>query len=942
MSQQCRHMSNAAAATPGLPGFRRLPWFIMAALGTTPAWAAPAASGAAAPSSVEFNNAFTGAGQSAVDVSRFEKGNPVLPGTYRVDVYLNEVRMDREDIVFRPIEGSDTALPCLSYNMLSSMGVDMSKLTPGVATPDNVCITIGDISPDASVNMDVGALRLDLSIPQDSLLKQARGYVNPALWDQGETAFIAGYNLNVYSTNQTIKGAGSPYGTAVDASGSPVTITDGTHYSLAAGGGYTPNPNGNFMLQPNGTYVPVRPGSYLAPHSGNSHYNDVNAFLGLNLGLNVAGWRIRSYETAQWDQKQGRTMWKNINTTASHDIPSWKAQVTIGDGYTQGTLFDSSPYRGVTLYSDDRMLPDSQQGYAPVVHGVANTQARVEVRQNGNLLYETTVAPGPFTINDLYATGYGGDLIVTVFEADGSTHTIAVPYAAVPQLLRPGISRWAITNGQFHDTSLSHRAPFYVEGTYQRGINNYLTVYGGLQTTYRALYKSYMGGVAVNTPVGAVAADVTNSHTNFKGASDNSLSGYSARLSYSKVLPTEGTTFALATYRYSNSNFLSLADAVQRQDIGASIGTSAGLMNLPRPKQRMQLTLNQNLGNEYGSLYFSGSRYDYWNDSNSATTYMLGYSNNFKRVNFGVTASRSVSSGAVYRGSRFDNQFGLNLSLPLGTDIRAPHITFNATHDDVTGNSDRVAVNGNFGRHDQFNYNAGVNYNQNSYSAAGGTTSYNGNIGWTAPYGTINAGYSGSSRYQQASASASGGVVVHQGGVTLSPTLDLTSPIGIIEAPGAKGARVTSGGSGKVDGRGYAIATGLIPYRMNDVRLDPAGSSLDVELQTTRVQTAPRAGAVVPLKFDTVTGRAVLIRVTRSNGEVLPFGALVTNEAGEDLGIVGQGGQIFVRGAEEGGTLVARWGDDADQQCRLQYNMPSRGSNWATAEPLSSMEATCH
>ena len=47
--------------------------------------------------------------------------------------------------------------------------------------------------------------------------------------------------------------------------------------------------------------------------------------------------------------------------------------------------------------------------YAPVVRGVAKSNARVTVLQGKSTLYETTVAPGPFAINDLYATNYAGD-----------------------------------------------------------------------------------------------------------------------------------------------------------------------------------------------------------------------------------------------------------------------------------------------------------------------------------------------------------------------------------------------------------------------------------------------------------------------------------------------------------------------------------------------------
>ena len=53
------------------------------------------------------------------------------------------------------------------------------------------------------------------------------------------------------------------------------------------------------------------------------------------------------------------------------------------------------------------------------MRGIAETNARIEVRQNQQLIYSSTVSPGSFVIDDLYPTGYGGDLEVSVIEADG-------------------------------------------------------------------------------------------------------------------------------------------------------------------------------------------------------------------------------------------------------------------------------------------------------------------------------------------------------------------------------------------------------------------------------------------------------------------------------------------------------------------------------------------
>ncbi|MDG2539271.1 fimbrial biogenesis outer membrane usher protein [Dyella jiangningensis] len=943
------HTRMAQARTPHLSRVRSLTWFVMLALGVSPvavladaaeapAGPTPAPAPATGAAAVEFSSAFTGTSQS-VDISRFERGNPVLPGSYNVDVFVNEGRVARKDITFRAVQGREAATPCFDYATLVQMGVDTNRFDPQAVNAQSVCVPVEAISADATARMDVGELRLDVSIPQEALRRQARGYVTPELWDQGETAFLLGYNFNAYSLNQSYSGPRtSGGGAATGADGSRVDVQGPQYYMPGPGGTYVPSATGSYMLGINGQYVPVQRGTFVPMQGVGYGGNDVDAYLGLNLGMNVMGWRFRSQETAQWDRRTGRTRWTNINATATHDITRWKAQFTIGDGYTQGVVFDTTPFRGITLYSDDRMLPDSQQGYAPVVRGTANTQARVEVRQNGNLLYQTAVAPGPFVIDDLYATGYGGDLTVSVFEADGSVHGFVVPYSAVPMLLRPGISRWAITDGQVHNTALRNEKPYFVEGTYQRGINNWLTVYGGTQSTYRDLYHAYLGGAAINTPVGAFALDVTHSRTNFKGA--DSLSGYSTRISYSKAIPTSGTTFALASYRYSNGNFLSLSDAVVTQDMMASMhASSINAIYLMRSKQRLNVTINQNFGGKYGQLYFNGSRNTYWQNMPSATTYQLGYSNTYRRVNFGLTASRTYAAGPMYNGSRYDTQFGINLSIPLGgpSSRNAAMLQLSATHDDVMGSNDRVGMTGTFGKDSEFSYGANVAYTD--YSNAGAQTNASATLAWQAPYANLNGGYSYSDHYQQASVSASGGVVVHPGGITLASQVDPGSAIGIIEAPDAKGARVSSSGQTKVDGRGYAVASNLIPYRMNDVTLDPEGTSKDVELQTTRLQVAPRAGAVVPLKFETVRGRAVLIHATRKDGAVVPFGADVLDADGRSMGTVGQAGQLFVRGAEEGGVLTVRWGSREAEKCHVQYTLPARSKS--EASEIAATDAVC-
>jgi outer membrane usher protein len=106
------------------------------------------------------------------------------------------------------------------------------------------------------------------------------------------------------------------------------------------------------------------------------------------------------------------------------------------------------------------MLPDSQKGFAPVIHGIARG-TQVSIRQNGYEIYQSTVPPGPFTIDDLYAAGNGGDLQVTIKEADGSRQVFSVPWSTVPVLQREGHTRFALTAGEYRSGNSPGNARFF-------------------------------------------------------------------------------------------------------------------------------------------------------------------------------------------------------------------------------------------------------------------------------------------------------------------------------------------------------------------------------------------------------------------------------------------------------------------------------------------------
>ncbi|MDW9250419.1 type VII secretion system (T7SS), usher family protein [Burkholderia cepacia] len=117
----------------------------------------------------------------------------------------------------------------------------------------------------------------------------------------------------------------------------------------------------------------------------------------------------------------------------------------MGEVYSSSEIFDSVRLLGVQVNSDTGMLPDDEVGYAPVVRGIAQSNAVVEIRQNGYVIYSTSVTPGAFELRDIYPSGSNGDLEVRIIESDGSVRTYRQSYSYLPVMIRRGTMRYAFS-----------------------------------------------------------------------------------------------------------------------------------------------------------------------------------------------------------------------------------------------------------------------------------------------------------------------------------------------------------------------------------------------------------------------------------------------------------------------------------------------------------------
>ncbi|PJL42333.1 fimbrial assembly protein [Stenotrophomonas maltophilia] len=808
----------------------------------------------AAPN-VEFNADMLFGGGAGLDLARFERGD-LLPGTYNADIVINDALVGRRDLVARLNELDEVRI-CLDPALFEEMGLNRTRLD-----------ALRETSADEGRDL--------LPLPEEMTCRPLSAYVPGAVSEFD----VAEQTLRL--TIPQLYLARNPRGW-VDPGLWERGITAATlGYSI----------------------------SHSRQQSGGQER--VHTSMTVDAGLNVGEWRLRHNGYLQHNAEG--TNYSAGNTYLQRNLPKLSAQLLLGDASTQGDMLPAVNYRGVNISSDARMLPESQREFAPVVRGVAQTNARVTVRQRDHVIYETTVAPGPFEIDDLYGTGSSGDLEVEITEADGRVERFVVPFTAMPQLLRPGQQRYSLTAGQLRDDVLGND-PRFIEATLRRGLSNRFTGYAG--ATAAPGYNALVLGGAWNTPIGAISGDVTFSDARLPGSDavgGERRRGQSYRVAFNKALFGDSTNITLAAYRYSTNEYLSLGDAMRLRAVPRSEGRDM----TGRQRSRLDLTVNQRLSEGKGNLYFNGSATDYWSDNRRQTNYSVGYGNRFGRGSYSISARRTLDSSLFSSGAaKASNSVYLSFSMPLGTPPAAPRVSASLNRDSEGRSGQRLGVAGVIGDQFQGNYNA-------SLSRDDGRTSFGVGATYQLPMVNLTGSYNRTSSSSQLAVGASGGVMLHGGGLTLAQRMGET--MGLVHIPGAAGVGVGQMTSVKTDSRGYAVVPYMSPFRRNELSVDPTGLSMDVELSAASVSAIPNAGAIVKMVLPTEQGRNALIEALLHDGSPLPFGNDVTLADGTVVGVVGQGSRLWVRGIEEQGELLVRHGDRGELQCRIPYNLAGTDS----------------
>lgn len=809
-----------------------------------------------------FNPAFLSDGAASVaDLSRFEQGHQQAPGVYRVDVWRNDEFIGTLDVPFETAK-EDVAPPA-------------GGLTP--------CITRVMLER-MGVNLPAFPALTALAAGQCAPLKTAI--------PGSEIAFnFASLHLNISLPQMAMQNSARGYIP-------PDQWDEGIPAALL-----------NYSF------------------SGNRGSDDDSYYLNLQSGLNYGAWRLRNNGTWRYTSSNGRrhSEWQNIGTWLQRTVVPLKSELVMGDSNTGNDVFDSVGFRGGRLYSSDNMYPDSMQGYAPTVRGIARTPAKVVIRQNGYVIYQQYVQAGGFAITDLNPTSSSGDLDVTVEEKDGSQQRYVVPYSTVPLLQREGRLKYDLVAGDYRSGNSEQDTPFFTQGTLIAGLKNGYTLYGGTQLASR--YTALALGAGKNLGEwGAVSLDLT--HARSQLADDSRHEGQSLRFLYAKSLNRFGTNFQLLGYRYSTKGFYTLDDVAWRKMEGYQYSDddsdNDGLPDVQsyhnltwNKKGRLQVNISQQLG-DYGSLYLTGSQQTYWGTSDASTWYQLGYAGGYKGVSYSVSWSWNQAVGI----SGTDKIASFNVSVPFSLFSGHAYRRDNAfdrayataaTNRSSEGDSSwQTGVSGTLLEDRNLSYSVTQGH---SNSGSSGSASAN----WQATYGTLGAGYNYSGSQHDLNWQLSGGVVGHENGVTLSQPLGDTNVL--IKATGASGVSIENQTGVKTDWRGYAVMPYATVYRYNRVALNTNTMSNNTDVENNVSSVVPTKGALVRASFDTRIGVRALLTAMHANQPV-PFGAVVREVNIGVTSMVGDDGQIYLSGLPLTGELLIQWGNGKNAQCRAPYRLP--------------------
>lgn len=283
--------------------------------------------------SVEFNTDILNSEDKAnIDVSRFKNPNFILPGTYFFNIIINNTQLTQSTVPIQIIGDSKDASVsdvCIDKSYINSLGIKEKYIDELTYWNNGQCIDFS-VLKGVSVIPNLPEGIVTLNIPQLYLEYMDNNWLPKSLWDEGINGLLLDYNANYQYSDQ-----------------------DSLKHQIASISGY--------------------------------------------IGANLGAWRLRSEYYGNYQKQVSNGQTSTIRSFLFNaiylyrNIKELNSKLVIGESTTPSQILEPIKFTGLSLFTNDSMLPPRLRGYAPEITGIAKTNARVVITQLGRVLYDGNV-----------------------------------------------------------------------------------------------------------------------------------------------------------------------------------------------------------------------------------------------------------------------------------------------------------------------------------------------------------------------------------------------------------------------------------------------------------------------------------------------------------------------------------------------------------------------
>jgi outer membrane usher protein FimD/PapC len=616
----------------------------------------------------------------------------------------------------------------------------------------------------------------------------------------------------------------------------------------------------------------------------------------LEAGFNALDWSLRSRYILTDDD--GSRNADSIYTYAEHVFVPQRLTMQVGEINAMSDVLSGVSITGIQIMPTNGL---QKEGSGVSVSGIARTsQARVEIRQTGRLIFNTLVPAGPFTLDDVPMVRSNADLDVTVVESDGSTNHYIVPAASVKprNLSRP--SGLAMSVGQVRGIDSDYGDPLVFnisDGWRILPWMNFLAS-GVMAEDYQAAgaRTEFMltDGWGVSTSMAASKAQFDGSDSGVKNELQSDLS------------LTESLGVSASVSHYSG-DYRELTDAMDDDYQGYDNSYSA----------------NIHWSTALAGAFSAGFSYNQASGEGQDSRYLLlSWGKTFKYASVTVNWQSAVGNSD---DDQNDDLLYVNLSIPLGgSQSLSSYMRKQGDH-----TSYGMANSGALG--DDTHYYISADRDDESQE-----NSFNGNINTNLHYTQLSVGGGTSGNNQRNyNATLSGGIAMHKHGVTFSPySIKDTFAIAKLSEPKAGVEISTPQGTVWTDRWGQAVVPGLTEWRNSRIEVDANKLPQSMTLANGTKYIAAAHASVSEVSFKVLNSRRVMLRMKQADGKALPKGLSIVDDKDNYVVTVVDDGHVFLNDADQIAALYAVDNND-NRLCKLNFTLSEKKDEDAFYEEVN-------